>query len=91
MKVTETEYSVFRAIVKGIGVYQLVLGLTDIYAVILERTDFKLGGPAGHETHYLAMATFRFCVALVLLFGTDFFCRVAFPSNSSTKEDSGGA
>jgi len=79
MKVTETEYSVFRSIVKGIGVYQLVLGLTDLYAVVLDRFDYKLGGPPSHEGRLIEMAIFHSCVALILLLGTDFFCRVAFP------------
>ena len=49
MKVTETECSVFRSIVKGIGVDQLVLGLTDLYAIVLDRIDYRLGGPPTHE------------------------------------------
>jgi hypothetical protein len=91
MKVAETEYSVFRAIVKGIGVYQLVLCLTDLLYLIIERADFKLGGPVGHEWHYVAWAVFHFCVALILFFGTDLFCRIAFPRPASAEANSGGA
>jgi hypothetical protein len=77
----DRELSVFRAIVKGIGVYQLVLGAEDLVFVILEKADIRhvpIGSPP-HQGEYIVWAVFHFCVALVLLYGTDSFCRLAFP------------
>ena len=88
MKATEREYSVFRAIVKGLGVYQLITGAGDLMGVILEKTDIKHVpiGLTRHEGEYVAWAIFHFCVALVLLFGTDLFCRLAFPAPVPAEE-----
>jgi len=91
MKVTETEFSVFRAIVKGIGVYELVLCMSDLLYVLIARADFKLGGPVGHEWHYLPWAVFHLCVAFILIFVTDFFCRIAFARPAPAETNADGA
>jgi hypothetical protein len=81
MNVIDREQSVFRAIVKGIGVYQLVLGVEDLVFVILEKADIRHVpiGSLSHQGEYVVWAVFHFSVALVLLFGTNSFCRLAFP------------
>ncbi len=85
MIISERELSVFRAIVKGIGVYQLVTGLGDFAGIVFEKADIKhvAIGSASHQGEYLAWGIYHFCVALVLLFGTDLFCRLAFSSRAS--------
>jgi hypothetical protein len=84
LNVSEKELSVFRAIVKGIGVYQLITGFSEIIGVLFESMDIKhVGlGSISRQGEYVAWAIYHFCVALVLIFGTDYFCRLAFPARS---------
>jgi len=52
MKITEVEYSVFRGVVKAIGIYQLIVGVSDISGVLLEKTGVKYavaGGAASRK------------------------------------------
>ena len=80
MKLTGYEYSVFRGVVKAIGVYQLIVGASDICGVLFEKAGIKYavtGGPL-HQSEYVAWTIFHLCVALLLLYGTDFVCRIAY-------------
>jgi len=91
MKINERELTVFRAIVKGIGVYQIVNCLSDLLYVAVEMMGIRqipIGDPS-RQGEYLAYAAFHFCMAFFLLGGTDFFCRMAFPSpiSGGGKED----
>lgn len=80
MKPTEMEGSVFRAIAKGLGVYQGILCLADVVYVVIARADLRLGDPMGSNWRYVVWAVFHFCVAAVLVLGTDSLCRIAFPA-----------
>jgi hypothetical protein len=80
MKISTNEVSVFRAVVKAFGIYQLVLVGTDAMVIILEKTDVThvpFGGH-GRQTEYVVWAAFHLAVALILLFGTASACRLAF-------------
>jgi len=80
MKISTNEVSVFRAVVKALGIYQLVLVGTDAIVIILEKTDIThvpIGGH-GHQIEYVVWAAFHLAAALILLFGTDSACRLAF-------------
>ena len=81
----------FRAVVKALGVYQLVLCLADLLYVMISRADFRLGGPATREWHYLAWAVFHFCMAAILIFGTGVICRIAVPPPAPPEGGPGGA
>jgi hypothetical protein len=45
----------------------------------------------GHEWHYLPWAVFHLCVAFILIFGTDFFCRIAFARPAPAETNADGA
>ncbi|HEY4246987.1 MAG TPA: hypothetical protein VGM64_09040 [Lacunisphaera sp.] len=81
MKITEVEVSVFRAIVKGLGIYQLTLSASDLFGVLLEKTDIRhfIVGAVSHQGEYVAWTIFHICVGLILLLGTNTACRLAFP------------
>ena len=81
MKISETEYFVFKAIVKGIGVYQLIAGLGDFAGVIIDAAGVRRlpVGSVSRGGEYIVWGVYHFCVAMVLLYGTDLFCRLAFP------------
>jgi hypothetical protein len=92
MKTTAAELSSYKAIVKAIGVYQLVLGSASLYRLVLGEIGFAFTlGPDWQQ--HVAWAIFEFGTALALLFGTDTFCRFAFrpgevaqaPSDSSSR------
>ncbi len=82
MNVTEREYSVFRAIVKGLGVYQLLAGASDFVGVAMVQTGIRHLplGTSNQNAEYITWGVFHLLAALVLLFGTDAFCRLAFSS-----------
>lgn len=80
MKISETEYFVFRAIVKGIGVWHLFTGFDELLGVTLDATNLpKLSTSVhGHESAFVIYAGFHFCAAWLLLWRTEAFCRLAF-------------
>jgi hypothetical protein len=81
MKISETEYFVFKAIVKGIGVYQLIAGLGDFAGVVIDAAGVRHlpVGSVSRGGEYVVWGIYHFIVAMVLLYGTDLFCRLAFP------------
>jgi hypothetical protein len=85
------ELSVFKAIVKGIGVYQLITGLSEIVGVFFESADIRhvALGSDSRQGEYVAWAIYHFCVALILIFGTDRICRFAFAGRSIVTDRDG--
>jgi len=77
MKTTAAELSSYKAIVKAIGVYQLVLGFASLYQLVLGKIGFAFAHGPDWQQH-VAWDIFEFSTALVLLFGTDTFCRLAY-------------
>jgi len=82
MRPSSIQISIFRAIVKSIGIYQLVQIAYDVFSVFLIRMNFahKSGRSleAGREAELFAWAFFHFGLAMVLILGTDTICRIAF-------------
>jgi hypothetical protein len=74
------ETAIFRAIVRALGVYQLVLGAEDLLTIGLEESGVRhvAIGAASRGGEYVAFASFHFCAALLLCFATDSFARLAF-------------
>lgn len=89
MNPTEREVSVFRGVVKAVGVYQLVLALTDLVVIGIERADLRRVpiGAFGREKEYLVWFAFHVIAAAVLLWGTDSLCRLAFRSAPAQARD----
>ncbi len=86
MNAFDRERAIFRAIVKGIGVYQLIMAFEDLYIVAVGTANLVRGSiiNPSHVGEYATLAAFRCGAALLLLYGTDFFCWLAFPPRSST-------
>jgi hypothetical protein len=80
MNAIDRELPVFRAIVKAFGVYQLIYGAERIIYVLMEKAGIVHVpiGSSTREGEYVAWAIFHFCAALILLYCTDSFCRMAF-------------
>jgi hypothetical protein len=77
IKSSRGEFPVFRAIVKGIGVYQLVTGLTYLTTALLVQTGIRRPSATVSEGEYLLWFAFHIGVGFALLWGTGGFCRLA--------------
>lgn len=87
MKSTAAELSTYKAIVKAMGIYHLVLGSASLYRIILAEAGIVF--PQGELQQHVAWAVFEYAAALALLFGTDTFCRVAFRPRELAQPPSG--
>ena len=83
------ETAIFRAIVRALGVYQLVLGAEDLLTIGLEETGVRhvAVNAASRGGEYVAFASFHFCAALLLCFATDSFARLAFNPRVPSRSD----
>jgi hypothetical protein len=80
MENTEREISTFKAIVKGIGIYHLILGAASFYRIILGKAGIAFTSVADwqKQRENAAWLVFEWAVAFVLLFWTDALCRMVF-------------
>ena len=93
MKITEREFSNFKAIVKALGVYHLILGASGLYRIRVDKSGIALLSVSElqHQGEHIAWAIFEFAVALALLYGTDAFCRLAFSRGALEERNRGDA
>jgi hypothetical protein len=71
------EIQVFSAVVKAIGVYQLVVGVTYLVTVFFVSADLRHPSSTVSQTEYVLWFVFHIGVGLALLWGTESFCRLA--------------
>ena len=80
MNITEKEVSTFRGVVKAIGVWQLLMGAHNLISIVLEKTGVSPVTASRQLSHgeHIAWAAILFAEGIILLFGTDAICHLAF-------------